>query len=71
MRDEVVLDAESATLTGATEADIADRWLFAGNRNVVREVTVAGQRVVADGRHRRRDETMRAYLSAINTLLAR
>ena len=71
VRDEVVLDAESATLTGATEADIADRWLFAGNRNVVREVTVAGQRVVADGRHRRRDETLRAYLSAINTLLAR
>lgn len=67
--DHVVLDADAPALIGATGADIADRWLFAGNRNAVREVTVAGRRVVADGRHAKRDEVLGAYRRAIVELL--
>ncbi|MGY0503841.1 formimidoylglutamate deiminase [Luteimonas sp. e5] len=68
--DEVVLDAEAPALIGAHEGDIADRWLFAGNRNVVREVTVAGSRVVEGGRHRQRDAITARYRQAIARLLA-
>ncbi|MDN5782878.1 MAG: formimidoylglutamate deiminase, partial [Luteimonas sp.] len=38
--DHVVLDAAAPILAGATDADIADRWIFSGNRNLVREVVV-------------------------------
>lgn len=68
--DHIVLDADAPALIGATEGDFADRWLFAGNRNVVREVTVAGQCVVGAGRHHRGDEVLSNYRAAIDTLLA-
>ena len=67
--DEVLLDVDASVLIGASGTDIADRWLFAGNRNAVREVSVAGQPVVVDGRHVRHDETLRNYRAAITQLL--
>ena len=53
--DRIVLDAEAPILSGAVDADLVDRWIFSGNANVVRDVDVAGVRVVGDGRHRERD----------------
>jgi formimidoylglutamate deiminase len=68
--DVVVLDADSPQLAGASAGDIADRWIFSGNRPLVREVRVAGERVVADGRHRDRDAIAARYRAALATLLA-
>jgi formimidoylglutamate deiminase len=68
--DVVVLDAEAPQFAGATAADVADRWIFSGNRPLVREVHVAGARVVADGRHRDRDAIAGRYRGAMATLLA-
>lgn len=68
--DEIVLDADAPALIGATYTDIADRWLFAGNRNAVKEVIVAGRQVVTDGRHVARDRVLADYRSAITALLA-
>src|SRR5690606_29380843 len=45
--DAIVLDAGSPLLAGATATDVADRWIFSGNRPAVRDVVVAGRRVVA------------------------
>ena len=71
MRDDhVVLDAEAALLAGATEHDVLDRWIFAGNRPVVREVHVAGQTRVHDGRHPLHDVAARDYAAAMHRLLA-
>lgn len=70
VHDEIVLDADAPVLVGANAGDIADRWLFAGNRNLVKEVSVAGQRVVADGRHHQHDAVARDYRAAIKALLA-
>lgn len=70
VQDAIVLDADAPVLVGANAGDIADRWLFAGNRNLVKEVSVAGQRVVADGRHHQRDAVARDYRAAIKALLA-
>jgi formimidoylglutamate deiminase len=66
----VVLDADAPQFAGATEGDIADRWIFSGNRPLVRDVHVAGARAVADGRHRDRDAIAARYRAAIATLLA-
>ncbi len=68
--DVIVLDADAPALIGATSSDIADRWLFAGNRNVVKEVIVAGRQVVGEGRHVKRDTVLADYRSAITRLLA-
>ncbi len=67
--DRIVLDAEAPILAGATERDVIDRWIFSGNRPLVRDVNVAGVRVVEEGRHRDRDAVASRYRNAIRTLL--
>ena len=67
--DHVVLDAAAPTLAGAGDRDIADRWIFSGNRNVVHEVVVEGERVVLDGHHRDRDAIAARFRKAIDALL--
>jgi formimidoylglutamate deiminase len=67
--DRLLLNDQAPQLAGATAADIADRWIFSGNRNLVKEVHVAGERVVAEGRHRDRDAIAARYRKAIATLL--
>ena len=61
VEDRIVLDADAPVLAGATDADVVDRWLFSGNRPLVRDVEVAGVRVVEDGRHRDRDAIAAGY----------
>ncbi|MBE2211588.1 MAG: formimidoylglutamate deiminase [Xanthomonadaceae bacterium] len=68
--DEVVLDADAPVLIGATREDVADRWLFAGNRDAVKDVHVAGHHVVINGRHIAHDAALVDYRRAITTLLA-
>ncbi len=67
--DALLLDAESPVLAGATAADVVDRWIFSGNRGAVREVTVAGRQVVADGRHADREAVLARYQAAMAELL--
>ena len=68
--DCLLLDAAAPLLAGASAADVADRWIFAGNRPLVREVRVGGRRVVADGRHPARDTVASAYSAAMRDLMA-
>lgn len=49
--DWLVLDADAPELAARGPADVIDSWLFSGNRNLVRDVHVAGRRVVHEGRH--------------------
>ena len=67
--DTIVLDADAPILAGATDGDVIDRWLFSGNRPLVRDVEVAGVRVVEDGRHRDRDAIAARYRDAMKQLL--
>lgn len=67
--DWLLLDDDAPQLAGATAEDIVDRWIFSGNRNLVKEVHVAGERVVADGKHRDRDAIAARYREAIAKLL--
>ena len=64
----IVLDADAPQLAGATDADIADRWIFSGNRPLVREVRVGGETLVAGGRHREREAIAARYREATGRL---
>ena len=68
-RDRIVLDADAPVLAGASEGDLIDRWIFSGIASVVRDVEVAGVRVVADGRHRDREAIAARYREAMKALL--
>lgn len=67
--DAVVLDADAPALAGATAGDVVDRWLFAGNRPLVKRVHVAGREVVSAGRHVQRDAIAQRYAQALRRLL--
>ncbi|MDR6842538.1 formimidoylglutamate deiminase [Pseudoxanthomonas sacheonensis] len=67
--DFVVLDADAPIFAGAHADDAIDRWIFSGNRPAVREVHVAGRRLVADGRHADRDVIATRYRKNLERLL--
>jgi formimidoylglutamate deiminase len=67
--DAVVLDGDAPQLVGATSENIADRWIFSGNRPLVRTVAVNGREFVADGRHRDREAIAARYAAALPGLL--
>jgi formimidoylglutamate deiminase len=68
--DLLMLDPDSLSLVGAAAADVHDRFVFAGNRNLVKDVFVAGRQVIADGRHARGEMIARRYQHTLRALLA-
>ena len=68
--DALVLDSAAPILAGAQADDVVDRWIFSGNRHVIREVHVAGDRLVADGVHRDRAAISERYTATMRKLLA-
>ena len=68
--DWIELEASAPTFAGARPEDVVDRWLFSGNRNLVRQVHVAGQAVVVDGRHRQAEAITARYRQVVARLLA-
>ena len=54
--DLVELDSRHALLADRGEDALLDSWIFAGGKDMVRSVWVAGNQLVADGRHHRKDE---------------
>jgi len=67
--DWIELDPLSPTLAGASAADVVDRWVFSGNRNVVDSVCIDGELLVTGGRHRDRDAIAGRFHQAIHELL--
>jgi formiminoglutamate deiminase len=59
--DIVVLDTAHPVLAGRSGDVVLDSWVFAGGDGVVSEVFVAGRRVVADGRHIHRPQTVKRF----------
>jgi formimidoylglutamate deiminase len=68
--DSVYLDSQSPLLAGVTSDDLHDRFVFAGNRPLVREVRVGGRVVVSDGRHRDREAIAARYRDTVTALLS-
>ena len=65
--DFVVLDEAHPSLAGRPVERMIDSWIFAGDKSCVRDVHVAGRRVVADGRHIARDSIRAGYAKALGT----
>ncbi len=68
--DWVVLDADAPELAARDAANVVDSWLFSGNRNLVREVFVAGSCVVRDGRHVDEERIAARYGACVRRLVA-
>ena len=66
--DWIVLDDQAPELAARGEADLVDSWLFSGNRGLVRDVVVAGQRVVHDGRHHDEERIAAWYRACVEKL---
>ncbi|NZA27603.1 formimidoylglutamate deiminase [Luteimonas sp. SJ-92] len=69
--DAILLDAEAPALAGASADDVADRWIFSGNRPLLRETRVGGRTVVSEGRHPLGERIAAGYATAMRGLLAR
>ncbi len=67
--DAIVLDADVPALAGAREENVADRWIFAGNRPMVRDVFVGDRQVVAEGRHFDHDAIAAEFAMTMQSLL--
>ncbi|MGY0558434.1 MULTISPECIES: formimidoylglutamate deiminase [unclassified Lysobacter] len=68
--DAVVLDVGAPQFIGARDEDAIDRWVFAGNRPLVRETWVDGRCVVENGRHFHADAILSHCRSEIERMLA-
>lgn len=68
--DFLVLDAREPSLQSATPRDAVDRFLFSGNRPLVRDVFVGGRHVVVEGRHPLRESAQAAYANSMRRLLS-
>lgn len=67
--DFLVLDTDAPQFAGVHAGDAVDRWIFSGNRNLVRDVYVGGQRLVHDGTHRDHDAIAARYRDVMRALL--
>jgi formimidoylglutamate deiminase len=68
--DWLLLDERAPALAGVVPENIQDRFVFAGNRRLIRDVVVAGKKVVENGRHPRAGDIAETYRRKIKQLLA-
>ena len=64
----VTLDAAHAGLAGCAGDDILDAWIFGAAKTAIDEVWVRGRRLVAGGRHCRRDEIGSRFRAVMDEL---
>lgn len=67
--DIVALDPDHPALAGRTGDALIDSWIFCGDRSCVRDVWVAGRKVVVDGHHVAREAAVRTYAAAMRRVL--
>nr|WP_294979597.1 formimidoylglutamate deiminase [uncultured Pseudomonas sp.] len=67
--DLLVLDGDDPYLQTARGDAILNRWLFAGGDRQVRDVMVAGQWRVRDGKHPLEEQSAREFADVLRTLL--
>jgi formimidoylglutamate deiminase len=64
----VVLDGNNPFISTAKDDQILDRWIFALGDSAVRDVMVAGEWRLTNGRHKAEEEIDRAFSAAMNRL---
>jgi formimidoylglutamate deiminase len=67
--DAIVLDSDVPAMFGATADDMAERFVFAGNRPMIKEVSAFGIVRVQGGRHLFREPFEAGFKLAMQQLL--
>ncbi|MCO6440597.1 MAG: formimidoylglutamate deiminase [Nitrococcus mobilis] len=67
--DLIVLDGDHPLLAGCPTEHLLNRWLFAGGKQLIREVWVAGARLLSDGHHPSEREITAAFRRVARQLL--
>ncbi|WON78808.1 formimidoylglutamate deiminase [Serratia sp. UGAL515B_01] len=65
--DWLVLDGEDPYLASAPAASILNRWLFAGGKEQIRDVFVAGRQVIEQRRHALQEKSRIEFLQVLKT----
>ncbi|WP_421081843.1 formimidoylglutamate deiminase [Serratia fonticola] len=65
--DWLVLDGDDPYLASAPDASILNRWLFAGGKEQIRDVFVAGRQVIEQGRHALQQQSSAEFLQVLKT----
>ncbi|WP_447885988.1 formimidoylglutamate deiminase [Serratia fonticola] len=65
--DWLVLDGDDPYLASAPDASILNRWLFAGDKEQIRDVFVAGRQVIEQGRHALQQQSSAEFLQVLKT----
>ena len=68
--DFLLLDEHHPNLAGLPSKAVLNTWMFAGNDNLVKDVYVAGKRVVHNGQHSAQAEIQQAYVECMRSLRA-
>jgi formimidoylglutamate deiminase len=68
--DFLILDERAPALAGVVPENLQDRFVFAGNRRLIREVVVAGKKVIENGRHPQAEAIADGYRRKLKQLLA-
>lgn len=63
--DWLVLDGEDPYLAGTPEASLLNRWLFAGGKEQIRDVFVAGHQVIEQGQHVLQQQSREEFLQVL------
>lgn len=66
--DMIVLDTKHPVLAGRSGDAILDTWIFAGGRDLIKDVFVSGQRVVAEREHIQQDRIAARFHQTISRL---
>ncbi|HEY0211425.1 formimidoylglutamate deiminase [Acerihabitans sp.] len=66
--DWLVLDGDDPYIDATADGDLLNRWLFAGGPGQIRDVFVAGRRVISDGHHALERESARAFAQVLREL---
>lgn len=65
--DWLVLDGDDPYLASAPDASILNRWLFAGGKEQIRDVFVAGRQVIEQGSHALQQQSSAEFLQVLKT----
>ncbi|MEO8001577.1 MAG: formimidoylglutamate deiminase [Arenimonas sp.] len=68
--DYLILDLDAAAMAGVNDSTLYDRFIFGGNRALIKDVYVTNRQLVCDGRHFAREKIAANYSKVMNELLS-
>lgn len=67
--DFMVLDGEHPFIEASESKDLINRWIFACNEKIVKDVFVAGEQVVFDFKHKYEESSRKAFVQVIRKII--